>query len=104
MMEECSEEINACSGGPGGTGGCLGLAWCLVSSGCTGLTECTEQGLCYQTCFGAARPEVMGAARDLVICVAGMCMMECASGLTSLECIGCLATNCLVTLRGCVGL
>ncbi|NMC68458.1 MAG: hypothetical protein GYA57_00145 [Myxococcales bacterium] len=103
LMEECQDELSACGGGPGGTGGCLSLAWCLVSSGCASVAECEEQGLCYQTCFGAARPEAVGAARELVVCIAGDCLTACSGGLTTIDCLGCLATNCLSALRGCVG-
>jgi len=103
LMEECRDELSACGGGPGGSGGCLSLAWCLVSSGCASIAECEEQGLCYQTCFGAARPEAVGAARDLVVCIAGDCLAACASGLTTIDCLGCLAANCLPALRGCIG-
>jgi hypothetical protein len=104
LMESCNDQINACAGGPGGTGGCLSLAWCLVSAGCSSVTDCEEQGTCYQTCFGAARPDAIGAARDLVVCIASVCMADCATGLTTTACLGCLATNCLTTLRGCIGL
>jgi len=103
LMEECRTEIDACDGGPGGTGGCLSLAWCLVSSGCASVTGCEEQGTCYQGCFGGARPEAVGAARDLVVCVAGVCLTQCAGGLTTMDCLSCLAGNCLVALRGCIG-
>jgi len=103
MMEECRSAFDACSGGPGGTGGCLSLAWCLVSAGCGSLTECSEQATCYQGCFGAARPEAVGAARDLVVCIAGDCMADCMGGLTTTACLGCLASNCLPALRGCIG-
>jgi hypothetical protein len=103
LMESCSEEIGGCTGGPGGTGGCLSLAWCLVSAGCGSVTACEEQGLCYQDCFGAARPEAVGAARDLVACMAGTCLTDCAGGLTTTACLGCLAMNCLISLRGCIG-
>ncbi|MBI5500493.1 MAG: hypothetical protein HY907_09630 [Deltaproteobacteria bacterium] len=103
IMESCVDEINACDAGPGGTGGCLSLAWCLVSSGCASAGACQDQGLCYQGCFGAARPEAIGAARDLVICMAGTCLLDCAGGLTTTACLGCLAFNCLSSLRGCIG-
>jgi hypothetical protein len=103
IMEECRSELDACTGGPGGTGGCLSLAWCLVSTGCASVAECAEQGLCYQTCFGAARPAAVGAARDLVVCIAGVCMESCASGLTSTDCLVCMGSNCLIALRGCIG-
>ena len=103
IMESCSDEIGACDGGPGGTGGCLSLAWCLVSSGCASAVGCQEQGLCYQGCFGAARPEAIGAARDLVVCIADTCLTDCAGGLTTTACLGCLAFSCLPALRGCIG-
>ena len=103
VMEACREQFNECNGGTTGTGGCLSLAWCLVSAGCASVAECEEQGLCYQGCFGAARPEAVGAARDLVVCIVGDCMTSCAAGLTSTECLSCLAMNCLISLRGCIG-
>ncbi|MDI7268261.1 MAG: hypothetical protein QME96_09735, partial [Myxococcota bacterium] len=89
---------------PGGSGGCLELAWCLVSSGCASQEACVDQGLCYQDCFGAARPEVAGAARDLLVCVVGVCAAQCATGITTTECISCLGLRCLPTLRACIGL
>jgi hypothetical protein len=103
VMEACRDQFNACNGGTSGTGGCLSLAWCLVSAGCARVPACVELGLCYQGCFGAAQPEAVGAARDLVVCIVGDCMTSCAAGLTSMDCLSCLATNCLIALRGCIG-
>ena len=102
LMDSCQDQFAQCDGGPGGTGGCLSLAWCLVSTGCQSVTGCADQGACYQGCFGAAQPEVIGVARGLLACVVGDCMTACAGGLTTTNCIMCLATNCLPALQACI--
>ena len=104
LTESCGPELAACGGGPGGRGGCVSLALCLVTSGCRGVSPCTERGLCYQECFGAARPEVVGVARDLIVCAATSCAIECAVDLTSGACLSCLGSACTTTLLGCIGM
>jgi hypothetical protein len=103
VIEACQEQIGACTGGPGGTGGCLSLAWCLISTGCPGMATCVDAGMCYQACFGAARPEVIGPAMDLAVCAGGPCEISCRSGLTTMDCINCLVSTCPEVLRTCVG-
>jgi hypothetical protein len=103
-MEACQTQLEECSGGAGGTEGCVGTAWCLVSSGCGALASCPEQGLCYQECIGAARPEVVGVALEMLLCVGSSCAADCAAGLTTGECLACLGVNCASTLMGCLGL
>lgn len=104
ITEACGEQLAACSGGTGGTVGCLGTAWCLVSSNCATLPTCPEQGLCYQGCLDDARPEVVGVALELLACIGSSCAADCAAGISTPECLTCLGVNCGPSLAGCIGL